>query len=46
LPEVDEAINRSVEELRVLWKSARQALKATAIQQTFLDVTEPPVRQL
>src|SRR5207253_484110 len=24
-----------------LWKAARQALKATAIQQTFLDVTEP-----
>ena len=41
LAEVDEAINRSIEELRVLWKAARQALKATAIQQTFLDVTEP-----
>jgi FkbH-like protein len=39
--EVDEAITRSVDELRLLWRNARETLKATVIQQTFLDVTDP-----
>src|SRR6267143_1387269 len=39
--EVDEAIARSVDELRLLWGKARETLKATVIQQTFLDVTDP-----
>src|SRR5215471_15453911 len=39
--EVDAAILGSVEDLRVLWRKAREALKATVIQQTFLDVTDP-----
>jgi FkbH-like protein len=39
--EADAAIGRFVEELRVLWRKARETLKATVIQQTFLDVTDP-----
>ena len=39
--DVDAAIERSVEDLRVLWGRAREALKATVIQQTFLEVTDP-----
>ena len=39
-PEVDEAIARSVDELRFLWRKAREIFKATVIQQTFLDVTD------
>src|SRR5258708_3793040 len=39
--EADEAIARSVDELRLLWGKARETLKATVIQQTFLDVTDP-----
>jgi FkbH-like protein len=39
--QADEAMNRFVEELRVLWRKAREVLKATVIQQTFLDVTDP-----
>lgn len=39
--EADQAIARSVEELRLLWRKARETLKATVIQQTFLDVTDP-----
>ena len=39
--EVDETIARSIEELRLLWRTARQAFNATIIQQTFLDITEP-----
>ena len=39
--DADDAIERFVEELRVLWRRAREALKATVIQQTFLDVTDP-----
>lgn len=39
--QVDDSVVRSVEELRLLWRTARETLKATVIQQTFLDVTEP-----
>ena len=39
--EVDETIARSVDELRLLWRKARETFKATIIQQTFLDITEP-----
>ncbi len=39
--EADEAIARSVDELRLLWGKARETLKATVIQQTFIDVTDP-----
>jgi len=41
MAEVDETIERSVDELRFLWKKARETFKATVIQQTFLDVTDP-----
>ena len=39
--EVDQAIARSVDELRHSWRKAREAFKATVIQQTFLDATHP-----
>ncbi len=39
--EADGAIDRSLDELRILWRKARETLKATVIQQTFLDVTDP-----
>ena len=39
--DVDAAIGRYVDDLRALWRRARDALKATVIQQTFLDVSEP-----
>ena len=39
--EVDETIARSIEELRLLWRKARENFNATIIQQTFLDITEP-----
>jgi FkbH-like protein len=39
--EVEEAISRSIDELRLLWRKARETFNATIIQQTFLDVTEP-----
>ena len=39
--EVDETIARSIDELRVLWRKARETFNATIIQQTFLDITEP-----
>ena len=39
--EVDEAITRSVDELRLLWRKARECFNATIIQQTFLDISEP-----
>jgi FkbH-like protein len=38
--EVGETIARSIQELRLLWRNARENLNATIIQQTFLDVTE------
>ena len=39
--EVDETIGRSIDELRLLWRKARETFNATIIQQTFLDITEP-----
>jgi FkbH-like protein len=39
--EVEETIARSVDELRALWRKARGTFKATVIQQTYLDVTQP-----
>jgi FkbH-like protein len=39
--EVDETTARSIEELRLLWRKAREALSASIIQQTFLNVAEP-----
>jgi FkbH-like protein len=39
--EVGETIVRSIDELRLLWRKAREAFNATIIQQTFLDITEP-----
>ena len=39
--DADAAIGRYVDDLRALWRRARDALKATVIQQTFLDVSEP-----
>jgi hypothetical protein len=39
--EADEAVAHAVDELRFLWRRAREAFKATVIQQTFLDTTEP-----
>ena len=39
--EVNETIARSIEELRLLWRKARETFKATIIQQTFLDISEP-----
>jgi FkbH-like protein len=35
-----EAADRQVEELRGLWRTARQSFKAAVIQQTFIDVSE------
>ena len=39
--EVDEIIDRAIDELRLLWRTAREAFGSTIIQQTFLDTTEP-----
>ena len=39
--EVNETIARSIDELRLLWRKARETFNATIIQQTFLDLTEP-----
>lgn len=39
--EVEGTISRSINELRLLWRKARETFNATVIQQTFLDVTEP-----
>ena len=39
--DVNAAIAPAIDELRVLWNQAREALKATVIQQTFLDISEP-----
>lgn len=38
---VDETIARSVEELRLLWRKARESFGASVIQQTFLNIAEP-----
>ena len=39
--EADAIVGPTIEELRVLWRRARQALNATVIQQTFLNVADP-----
>ena len=39
--QAEEALGRSIEELRELWRHARASFDATVIQQTFLDVSEP-----
>jgi len=39
--EVDETIARSIDELRLLWRQARESFNAAIIQQTFLNITEP-----
>ena len=39
--DAERAITRAVDELRSLWGHLRGTLKATVVQQTFLDVTEP-----
>ena len=38
---VNETIARSMDELRLLWRKARETFAATIIQQTFLDTSEP-----
>ena len=37
--EVSETIARSIDELRLLWRKARETFNATIIQQTFLDLS-------
>jgi FkbH-like protein len=39
--ETDAAIGRSIDELRVLWRKARESFQATVIQQTFLNFADP-----
>jgi FkbH-like protein len=39
--EANETIARSIDELRLLWRKARETFNATIIQQTFLDISEP-----
>ena len=39
--EVDQILERSIAELRKIWRQARESLGATVIQQSFLDLTEP-----
>jgi FkbH-like protein len=39
--ETDETISRSIDELRLLWRKARETRNTTVIQQSFLDITEP-----
>jgi FkbH-like protein len=39
--EADAAIDRSIDELRVLWRKARESFHATVIQQSFLNFAEP-----
>jgi FkbH-like protein len=39
--EVNKAIVRSIDELRLLWRKARESFSATIVQQSFLDITEP-----
>lgn len=38
---IDETIAQYLGGLRLLWRKAREAFKATIVQQTFLDITEP-----
>jgi len=39
--EVEAAISRSIDELRMLWRKARETFHATVIQQTFLNIADP-----
>jgi FkbH-like protein len=39
--QVDEALVHAISELRMLWRSIRSSIKASVIQQTFLDVSLP-----
>ena len=39
--EADAAIDRSIEDLRTLWRKARETFHATVIQQTFLNIADP-----
>ncbi len=39
--EADAAIDRSIDELRALWRKVRDTLNASPIQQTFLNFSEP-----
>jgi len=39
--EADAVIGRSIDDLRMLWRKAREAFHATVIQQTFLNVADP-----
>jgi FkbH-like protein len=38
--EADAAIDHSIDELRTLWRKARETFHATVIQQTFLNITD------
>ena len=38
--EADDALNRTIREMRELWSQARERLHATVIQQTFLNTSE------
>ncbi len=39
--EAEAAIARSIDELRILWRKARETYEATVIQQTFLNIADP-----
>ena len=39
--EADAAVGRSIDELRMLWRKARETFHATVIQQTFLNIADP-----
>lgn len=39
--EADAATGRSIDELRMLWRKARETSHATVIQQTFLNIADP-----
>jgi FkbH-like protein len=39
--EAEAAIGAAIEELRGLWRKARETLQATVLQQTFVNVAEP-----
>jgi len=39
--EAEAAIGAAIDELRGLWRKAREALQATVVQQTFVNVAEP-----
>lgn len=39
--EAEAAVARGIENIRVLWRTARESLKSTVLQQTVLDISEP-----